>query len=75
MSTRDLYNTIADLKADLLEAYKSIVEEYRKEADYDFHAECNFCGAEESYKSNYTITHEADCIVNKANKYIEGIKW
>ena len=61
---------IDQLEADKLEAYKAIVGnceyEYTCPEYGSIDIVCKFCEED-------IISHDKDCIVNKANKYIEGI--
>ena len=65
-----IYDLLEELEADKLEAYKAIVKDW-----YGFNqsndAQCNYC--KESTYLPTNIKHQDNCIVNKANKYIEGI--
>ena len=60
------------LQADLLEAYKAIVELgiHNKHHDqFGIWEHCQ-CGQHNMYNTLESINHRKDCIVNKAEKYI-----
>jgi len=58
-------------EADLLEAYKSIVNNCMFDSDCGIF--CIHCGAEKNFCTDMLI-HKEGCIVDKATQYIKGIE-
>lgn len=72
--TPEMLKAIKELKADLLESYKAIVDKYLSYSHRDGVFTCIHCFNDDSGLKDEVVIHEKDCIVNKSNKYIEESK-